>query len=328
MLGALVFNLAVVNGHFTTWMIWVLTWAPLLNIGAMMAAFAADIDVFAQSDRFAGFASNPIIVMQQSVIALALLTPRLLALRCEKWWLRPILLVYAVATIGVIASTGTRAALVILPIMAVTTLWLRWTLTWRNWPSGFFTLVFALLLFGAAAAIIAQLGLLDVLLYRVEGDDIRLQLWEYYLGHLLSNPLGYGFGFESIVDTQSIDLGQRLPPHNAIVQAGMYSGMVGIFMVLLILWMTWRVIVGLRRSSNRKVPLYQQGLILAWVTNFGSFMFGGVIPADFNFTILTALILASAANLARTEIWSHVTQDCNHEKLSSGSARFLEQHAS
>jgi len=127
---------------------------------------------------------------------------------------------------------------------------------------------------------------------RLADEDGRLFLWAYYGDLLFRNPLGFGLGFDSIVDTNVGFQGIRLMPHNAILQAGMYAGYLGVGVTLYQILKVVGVISCIKQdlgSINLSSTLI--GLALAWCTLVVNQMFTGLLNADFNFSILTALLL-------------------------------------
>lgn len=302
-LGLLVFNLAQTSASFTSTTINLLTWAPLINVltGILVLTSLVDPELLdpSGSGRFQGVASNPNIVMTQSGIALGFLIPRILRPERESAGVKAVLLLYAIALTAVIAWTGVRAALVILPIVCLIAVWLRFRLTARSFATSFVRIAQLVAFFAIAWFAASSIGLSGVLVDRLGGDDGRLFLWAHYLNLLLENPFGLGMSFETIADAGSIVEGQRLPPHNTLLLAGMYAGVIGIGVSLFLLGKVIQLIARLRRSAHPgRMPNTLQGVVLAWFTLVISLMFGGLVYGDFNFAILSGLLLALAARTA------------------------------
>jgi hypothetical protein len=130
----------------------------------------------------------------------------------------------------------------------------------------------------------------------MQDDDGRLFLWVYYLDLLVRNPMGLGLGFETIAGSGSIIEGQRLPPHNALLQAGMYAGIGGVLVSVFLILRVGALISRIKRYLDRsEISLDLMGLTLAWCSIVISVMFAGLLQSDFNFSIVTGLLLGIAA---------------------------------
>jgi hypothetical protein len=133
---------------------------------------------------------------------------------------------------------------------------------------------------------------------RLGTEDGRLYLWHYYSVKLLQSPFGYGLGFETIVNTELLTKGQRVPPHNTLLQAGMYAGFAGVGLSVFTIWQVSIVIARIRRTMRFvRVPHEVVGLTLAWACTVSIAMFGGLLSGDFNLAIITGLLLAGVATL-------------------------------
>ena len=186
--------------------------------------------------------------------------------------------------------------LVVLVVVGCVALWLRFRLTARGLMSVCFTALKLVALAVLAAFILLQTGLAEVLAERIGSDDGRLFLWQFYINLLWENPLGLGFGFEAIADTENIIPGQRLPPHNTLLQMAMYGGFVGLVVHLFVLGKVIHTIAWLRRAVHPAMLSNSlQALILGWCALVVSLLFGGLIFIDHHFVILTALLLAAGA---------------------------------
>jgi O-antigen ligase len=140
---------------------------------------------------------------------------------------------------------------------------------------------------------------LNILGTRFDSDDGRLFIWAYYLNLIVRNPLGFGLGFDSIVDTNIGLEGLRLPPHNAILQAGMYAGYIGIGVSLYLILKVFGIICQIKQEMKTiNPPLNIIGIILAWISLVVNQMFSGFLSEDFNFSILTALLLVKFMQLS------------------------------
>jgi len=309
LLGILVFRLAKQSARFALGMMFLLTWTPLLNIFALaftsvtsinnIAGFnseASHVDVglgfFSFGDRFQGLGSNPDILVTQACIAIALLLPRIFQKDGETLGKRIFLSVYVVGLLISIAPTGTRTAIFVLVVVAFGCVWLRFRV--KDFVVGAGAIARVLILLVAGSLLASSLGLTNTLLERIlYEDDGRLVLWSYYSSLMFENPIGYGFGFEDIVDTDVLSTNHRLPPHNALLQQGLYGGIAGLLICLFILGKIGNFIALQRRVAighGMSVPL--QGIVLGLSAILAVSMFGGLLSAEYDFGILTALLFA------------------------------------
>lgn len=325
-LGLLVFKLSVSDDAFAPRVVKILMWTPLANIAVGIFALTTltnNISGFNEvSDdgtlgagfiglggRFQGLASNANIVMTQSGIGLSLLVAQLMRPpRTLAPGKKAVMSIYAVALCVIMAWTGVRAALIVWPTIFLVLLWLGLHPTAKSMV----TTASVMLKFGGffiAGWFAAEaLGLQETLVERLDSEDGRLFLWSHYFGLLLENPLGMGLAFETIAGSESMIAGQRLPPHNALLQAGMYAGIGGVMTSLFLIWLVGSVI-GRAKRSSRKARLSPEllGVILAWCALIASLMFAGLISGDFNFALLTGLLLSMAAR--RFEAMRHLSKD-------------------
>lgn len=313
-LSLLIFKLTLTDEGFGHRVVNILIWAPAANI--LVGVFAVvtlvnNIPSFntgaddgpsgagfiGLGGRFQGLGSNANIAMTQTAIGLALLMPKILYPPLNTpLWKKAGLLLYGITMCVIMAWTGVRAALVIWPTIFLVLLWLRFRFTGlgiiKNFALFSKIALFVALVWGASAFMDMQATLLE----RLEGEDGRLFLWEYYFNLLVRNPMGFGLGFETIVGTDSIIEGQRLPPHNALLQAGMYAGIGGALVSVFLILRIGALIARLKRHLDRsQLSLDLMGLTLAWFSLVVSVMFAGLLQTDFNFSIVTALLLGITA---------------------------------
>lgn len=304
----LVYNFSIFRPRFASSMWQLLVAMPALNVifalgvlllpSLVQTIFGASMldegdGLFSFGARYQGLTSNPNMVASSSCIAFALLLP---SLRRELLILSPRAIgitLYAIGLVGVIGMSGVRSMALALPILVAVDFWLSFRLTER----GMTRLIFAGVTMGAVAlfgaALLWRAGTADVMLERFESGDGRLFLWKIYIRTLLENPLGLGFGFESIVHADEIIVGQRLPPHNTLLQMSMYGGLPGLFVHLGVLGVMIGVILHLRYTDHRIwVPLRIQSLILGWLASVMTLFFSGMIFIDFYYALLSALLLA------------------------------------
>jgi hypothetical protein len=340
-LGILVFKLTLSYEGFGHRMVNILMWAPVANVFVGIFAATTLINNIAgfntASDggfsgagfiglggRFQGLGSNANIAMTQTCLGLALLVPRIMySPATMSLWEKTGLLIYGIAMCAIMAWTGVRAALVIWPLMFLMLLWLRFRFTTQGLIKNV-SLFFKIALFAALVWIASTvMNMQQTLLERLGTDDGRVFLWEHYFSLLLQNPMGFGLGFEAVAGTDSLVEGQRLPPHNALLQAGMYAGLGGVFVSFFLIFRMGaffsriKRLVNLNRSST---SLDLMGLMLAWSSLLISVMFAGLLQADFSFSILTALLLGMAARsgIADKPILQH--RHPLHKRKTAGSA--------
>ena len=306
-LGILVYNLAIRGRRFSGRMIQLLRWAPAGSGVIAIALVAAPgliplifhgswlvegPGLFSFGQRYQGLTSNPNMVATTSCLGMALVLPQLISgantLRFG-FWLRA---AYFLTLLGVMAWSGVRATVVILVVVVIAALWLRFRLTTRGLVTIAASAVGISLLVGVTVAVLAQVGVLAQLVGRLSSSDGRLFLWGHYLGVLFRNPLGLGLGYESIVHTDQIIAGQRLPPHNTILEMAMYGGFLGVVAHLAAWFLIGRAVVRLKRLSAGVMPLDIQGLVLGWLACSTSLLFAGLIFTDYTCVLLTALLLA------------------------------------
>jgi hypothetical protein len=248
--------------------------------------------------RFQGLASNANIVATQSLIAIGLLLPNLLKSKLSILK-RVGLAVYTVSLCAIILWTGVRGSLIVFVVMFATLTWINFRLSISGLARLFGILVIFGIFIGLMVSGVNSIELLAVMLERLDAEDGRLFLWEHYGKLLLINPVGFGLGFESIINTDIGGNNLRLPPHNAILQAGMYAGYLGAGLSILVIFRVSKEIFRIRRAMLRtNVPVELVGIALAWCGLVVNLMFGGMILADFNFSILSALLLAGVSNFA------------------------------
>jgi len=316
-LGILIFNLSITNREFSSKLIYLIIFSSFLNvlagvftsvtsinnIAGFNAETAGEIDVglgfVGYGNRFQGLGSNPNILMTQALISLSFLVPEICQSFSKARILRAIfLLTYSASLIIIILWTGVRAALFLMPVICLITIWLRKKPGLKNQIRSIAVIVAMLIILFGVWSFAAMLGLTETMLERVTGaEDGRLNIWSYYSGLLFQNPLGFGYGFESIVDTHfGIVEWQRLPPHNSLLQAGMYGGFSAVIISMILLGKIVRFFGRYRRLIKLQVlPTQLEGAYIAWWVVVVNSLFGGLLSADFNFSILTAILLALAS---------------------------------
>jgi hypothetical protein len=311
-IGAMVFNLSKQSPTFSTRLIGILMFASVANVLAAVFTSATsinniegfnpesagDVEVglgfVGYGERFQGLGSNPNIVMTQAMVALSFLVPVILHRAGRRGFRRVLLTCYALSLLFIIAWTGVRAALLLLPLICIVVAWLRTRASLKSQLKAVMTVLQMSIFLAGAWVIASALGVTETLVDRVTGaDDGRLNIWTHYIGLLFENPLGLGIAFESITDTYSIVELQRLPPHNSVLQIGMYGGFFCVGLLFFLLGKIVRFFVRQRRfARSGRWSLELQGVFIAWCVVVVNSLFGGLLSTDFTFTILTALLMA------------------------------------
>lgn len=310
-LGILVFNLAVASNRFAARIVALLTWMPLASVilgvwmllapaslGNVFGEWALErgVGMFGHGERFQGLTTNPNMLAISSSIALAFFLPRILQATSTRLAVRISLALVMLGLLAVMAWTGVRAMLVVMAVLCSVALWLRFRPTGQGLRNVCLAAVTLGMLAILALLVLWQSGLGDVLTERLDSEDGRLFLWRHYTNVLLENPLGLGFAFETVVETDNIILGQRLPPHNTLLLMAMFGGWAGLIVHLIVLGKVWWIVAQMRRSAQPALlSILQQGLVLGLCADVVSLMFSGLMFYDFYFIILTALLLAEVA---------------------------------
>lgn len=253
---------------------------------------------FGFGNRFVGLLGNANAVAVQACISLAIIISLLISKghRPSAYWrvAKLFLIMYAGSVLVIIFLTGVRAAL--LSILAIGLVIFIYATARQR------LVILVLMFFISIIAIIFGIdaGLFDVLQARLDQSDGRIFIWQFYIEKLADNPIGYGLTFENVIDVTTVEIGKiydvRLTPHNAFLEVGVYSGLLG-----LILSIVFVVAVSLIMR-----PIYQRWLYghntwyvaacLAWVGHIVNYFFGGVFYASWLFAILTGVILAAQSS--------------------------------
>ncbi len=306
-IGLIIYRLARSPRGISECLVGILMWAPLINcfVAILVLAFGINnIQGFNEladggdggagfiglGGRFQGVGSNANIPAVQCCIAIGILMPKLIYSGASL--LKKVCLaIYGLALGILVLWTGVRSAILSIFIMLVLFIWLNFRLTLRSLLQMLAIMILVVCFIEIILALTPTN--LNIFNQRLESEDGRLSLWSYYGSLLLRNPLGFGLGFESIVDTNIGIQGLRLPPHNAILQAGMYAGYIGGGVSLYLIYKVLAIIAQIKLSMQSiDPPLNLIGLALAWCSLVTNQMFAGFLSAEFNFSILTALILS------------------------------------
>ena len=304
-LGLTIYRLALNQIKFYESLVGILLWTSIINVFVAILFLATGINnipgfnnltdygdggagFVGLGGRFQGVGSNANIAAVQSCIALGILIPKLMFAGTSSPK-KIFLAMYGLALGILLMWTGVRAAILSFLVMLVVFIWLNFRLTTSGLLRIFGSIVLVASLIATVLVFIP--ADLDILGARLESEDGRLFLWTYYGNLLLSNPLGFGLGFMSIADTNIGPKGMSLPPHNAILQAGMYAGYIGVGVTLYLIFKVFGIIIKAKRNMTCSNSPEFVGLALAWCSLITNQMFAGFLSAEFSFSILTALIL-------------------------------------
>ena len=309
----IIFGFSIKNHRFAVLLVNIFIFTSILNVFAAiftsvtginhivgfneeMAAGDTEVGLgfLSYGERFQGLSTNPNIVATQTAIALSFVIPNIIQYITNGRVIKAVIFIfYLFSLLAIILWTGVRASLLVIPLIFILALWLRVKsgLKGQVITMMYVPLVSALL--ALAWLVAASLGLTETVADRVSNsEDGRIFLWLHYTGLLLQNPFGMGIAFESIADTYSILDRQRLPPHNSILQTAMYSGFVGILVYFFLLRKTFRFFLRYRKNIPLgTIPINMQGTFIAWIVTVFHSLFGGLLFADFNFIILTSLLI-------------------------------------
>jgi len=320
-LSIVIYKIAISDHDFGHTLISILIWSPIANIIVGVIVLTTSINhipgfnegfnmgFMGIGARFQGLGNNPNIALTQTSIALALLLPRLVQpSSLVPRWEKMALGVYAILLCMLMIWTGTRAVLVMVPVMFIMLFWLRFRLTrfsnifqqGNNLALLFILIIMIPLLWAGSVILEIQESLLERMAGGLEQSSTgRLFLWKFYFNQLMQNPMGFGLGFENIIETYELNkAGDRLPPHNAFLQAGVYAGIGGVLVSVYLILRIGCVFAHVKRYLDRsKISGELMGVIVAWSSLATSLMFVGMFQSVFSFAVLTALLLALSSQL-------------------------------
>jgi hypothetical protein len=313
-IGRIVLGLSTRNPELATWLVNMLIFASILNVLAgiftsvtgmnHIVGFneetSGDVEVglgfISFGNRFQGLGTNPNMVAIQGSIALSFLLPKILDYVSRRKVKKSLLLIaYVLSLVSIILWTGVRAALIVVPMICIMSVWLRTKGGLKGQLMAIVMVLGVTFVIALAWIIAAVLGLTDTMLERVsDAEEGRTHLWIHYAGLLMENPFGLGMAFETIADTYSISIIDRvrLPPHNSVLQTGMYGGFIAIFLFLILVRRVFRYFMRYRKYvPTGAIPIRLQGTFIAWCMVLLNSMFGGQWSTDYNFVIITSLLL-------------------------------------
>jgi len=250
---------------------------------------------FGYGNRFVGLLGNANAVAVQACISLAIISCFLLSKghKLSAYWLllKLFLILYACAVLAIIILTGVRAALLSILVMAFVIF-----INARARQKLIF--IFSMFMFSIFGTIYGfDAGLFDVLLERLNQSDGRMFIWQFYVEKLAYNPIGYGLTFENVIDTKAIELGRlddvRLTPHNAFLEIGVYSGLLGIILSIFLVIVFSLIMRPIYQVGFNGLNKWYLAACLAWAGLIVNHFFGGIFFGNWLFAILTGVILAT-----------------------------------
>ncbi len=149
-------------------------------------------------------------------------------LRQGRWWL------IAAVDAGAVVASGSKTGQILLPI----SLLIAWAL-WRNRPVARWVLPLTLMVVVSILILGAQPPAVSV-----NSLDARQFLWSQARAAISSSPfLGLGYGGWDLRESPYFPFvgSASYPPHNLFLNTWLASGIVGLALLLLFLWETWRV---------------------------------------------------------------------------------------
>jgi len=253
---------------------------------------------FGYGERFVGLLGNANGVSVGCSVAFAIWLILFLNLKTisKKYYmfLTSMLLVYGALILIMIIMTGVRASLLSILIMS----FLCFFLISKKQKIVVFTmsmfLLFVLIVFSI------QTGLFYVLQERLQQSNGRFFIWKYYLEQLAVNPLGFGLTFENVIDVtklQTLELFTvRLTPHNAFLEVGVYTGILGIILTFVCLLAVIKSMVPIFKNSSIKLGIWYKAACVAWLGLMVNYFFGSLIYGSWYFAILSSIIVSYEHN--------------------------------
>jgi len=267
---------------------------PLDNFLGSLSLFNEGYSIVGLGGRLQVIASNPNIIAVQTSIAFAIALPTIFSANYNNVLKRSALAFYLLTLVAMIIWTGSRAALLSISLLLILFIWLNR----RNFTRSILGVISLMLVVIFTWGFVNFYGVeIEVLSRFSSQEDGRLFIWSYYIDLILENLLGYGIGFEAIVDTTSLREGQRLTAHNALIMSAIYAGLIGLLVNILIIF--YALNIGFRNNKKNSDSL---GVLLAFIGIIINYFFGGNYIGDPNFTILLALILAEYTRIRKKNL--------------------------
>jgi len=250
------------------------------------------------SNTFQGLTWNPWLVVYSCVVALSFVW--VMALHnfyCGKLMAGFVKLLFCMSLLIILYWTAVRTTLILVPIV----FWFGGLLTLtylgnrKNALAFFPFLIMVVPLLLGTAMVLAPPEIRDVFIARFSQQQMRLYIWQHYGEIALSNPLGVGFNFYTLVSPPS-PVGLENPdPHNVVLSVLMIGGWGGVLSVVVFLWLVTKSVKGeLRRQrGSDHISVLYIGVVTAYLCSWVIYMATGIDPfRDFTHSILLALVLA------------------------------------
>jgi len=253
---------------------------------------------FGYGDRFVGLLGNANAVAFQCCISLAISFILLISSNKHPGsfpkLLNTLLYFYILMVLTILFLTGVRAAILSLGVMSFVIFYL----TSSRQKMRLFSFTFLAISIGTIVGF--EFDVFNVMLERIAQSDGRLPIWWFYIEKIVNNPIGYGLVFENAIDVTNIPIesapyGVRLPPHNTLLEIGVYSGLMGMMLSIVSLTAVLLLMQPILRRTIHGPHAWYVGACIAWIGLVVNNFFGGLIYGDWYFAILTGVILAAEA---------------------------------
>ena len=305
-----VYNISRLDPMFTKKILLILLFFPAVQVlGVLMVPeeLAQKLGVndhydfvwyFGYGNRFVGLLGNANSVSVGACVSFGILFVYLVygdKINLKLWPIIAITttILYLFLIIGMILLTGSRAS--ILSVLVMSLIVFSYSPVRHKFKLSIFALILSVMLIFYGV----ETGLFTIILERIGQQDGRVFIWRYYVEQLALNPLGYGLAFENVIDVTKVKAfgvdSVRLPPHNVILEVGVYSGLLGIFLTIVSLISMTKIMKPLLRAPAYGLNIWYKGACVAWVGLLTNYFFGSLIFGSWYFSILTGVILSAKA---------------------------------
>lgn len=294
------------NPRLFPWLAAALWFSPLASAGLGILLLASpasyhrmfgNLSLFGTHDllRYQGLTSNPSQLATSSFVAIAFLWGLALHGLLRRQWICGIAAL--LGTVGLAfavfwsSSRGGAIALIFVLVFVTLEMWPKAAKTRFRLVS---ILIGALLLV-AVAWIWLPSGLRNHFEARWVTGNTRIQIWQYFGGLAVTNPIGLGFNYErrfEFPNPYQADINVQ----NNVMAAWLYGGVLAVWATLLFMWVclyTARIALRKRGRTNAW-PLYigaVAGFLAMWLSSLAT----GILFPDYTHAILAAMVLAGVA---------------------------------
>lgn len=256
-----------------------------------------EVNTVKEGERFTMFGSNEnVLGIIQSISVAIILNLFILKDRLNLHWMRFIFLIPMVLSATMIVATGSRTALLIISIVFVVSI-----LFYQTKIQNKVVIIFA----GLAVAYFALQWFLisdSTAHYRVidfidESDTSgRTYIWQRYLAYFPEHPL-LGVGSAGMLDlairsgvgtTEVLGYKTALSPHNVLIEVLMETGLVGLFIMFVYWWKTFR-------CTFKSLRLYHVSLPLVLIIPILLVLLSGQLLTEKYAWIIYAYMIASSS---------------------------------